>query len=306
MAIYDMSGRSLSSCYGVSGGVLQKAYDMSGREIWALNPVSLKVANYNVGDWYIGSHTYVPTSYKTEYLDLQNAIFTAIDVDVCCMQEAPPKFCQDGTMASVFLDNYFDYFETAAAYTSSTIPYRTIGSNIEIEDFESINFGTGAYYDTTRTYEKFYITVGGKRICFISSHLALVHSYTVNQAMEMLAAVNGEEYYVIMGDYNTVIYEDVEDFRTTQDYQDIIVPYLTAGCNSANLSDFGVFFTYYSNTLEEIEQHPSSANYMCATDQIFTSPNITINNAYINTIKLYDGINQKIDHVPIIAELTVY
>ena len=301
MGIYDKSGNILNLCRAIDGSVPSHAYNLNGDAIWNKDLIILKVANYNVGDWYIGTHTYVPTAKKTEYENLQRTIFGNIDVDVCCMQEAPPKFCQDGTMASVILDDFFEYIETAAAYTSSTIPYRTIGSNIEIEDFESITFPSGASYDTTRSYEKFYITVGGKRICVISSHLALVHSYAVRQAAEMLQAVSGEDYFIIMGDYNTRIYPTDPDYKQTEDYIDMIKPYIDAGCHSANLTH-EVFYTYGSTSWED---YMNGDGYICATDHIFTSPNILIDEAYMDTTKRTDLIDEKVDHMPLVAHLII-
>lgn len=302
MGIYDKNGNALPACYDKDGNALSNAYDKDGNVIWSASPVSLKVANYNVGDWYIGSHTYVPEAYKTEYTNLQNDIFTAIDVDLCCMQEAPKQFCVDGTLASTILENYFEYTQWCAAYESSTIPSRTEGSNYAIEDFQMVDFTGSAYSGTTRTYEKFYITVGGKRICIIESHYSLTHSTAVLQNQQMMAAAAGEEYCIIMGDFNTTIHSDAEDYLLTEDYIDLVKPWIDAGYNSANCSDFGVFYTYGSTSWEQYQQ---GNGYISATDHIFTSPNITIDSVTMNTLKRTDAIDHKVDHMPIVAELTI-
>lgn len=45
--------------------------------------------------------------------------------------------------------------------------------------------------------------------------------------------------------------------------------------------------------------------YICATDHIFTSPNILIDEAYMDTTKRTDLIDEKVDHMPLVAHLII-
>lgn len=302
MAIYDNDGNALSVCYDNEGNALSHAYDLEGNVVWDATPVTMRFTTYNVGDWYIGSHTLVPTDKKTAYETLQRTIFENVNADICCMQEAPPKFCQDDTLASTILDDFFDHLETCAAYTSSFIPYRTYGSNIQMEDFQMIFYSSAGQEGTTKTFEKFYVTVGGRRICVIGTHLSLTKSVAIQQASELISAVSGEQYYIICGDFNTAIHADEPDYTELTDYQTIVKPFLDAGMNSANLADFGAFYTYGSVSYESYLQ---GNGYMSATDHIFTSQNITIDDVFVDTTKLNDTIADKVDHIPLVADLTV-
>lgn len=302
MAIYDKNGNMLSVCYNKNGNSLNAAYDKYGNTVFP-DSINLRVANYNVGDWYIGSHSYVPEAKKTQYENLQETIFRNINADVCCMQEAPPKFCTDGTLASMILNQFFDHYETCAAYESSPIPYRTDATKtLTIEDFRMINFTGSANSGSTQTYEKFYVTIGNKRICFIESHYSLTHSTAVLQNQQMIQAVANEPYFIAMGDLNTRIYPTDENYLLTEDYIDLVKPWIDLGYHSANCADFGVFYTYGSTSWEQYQQ---GDGYICATDHIFTSSNIMINNAWMDTTKRIDAITDKVDHMPIIADLII-
>lgn len=303
MAIYDKNGNVMSACYDKNGNPLNAAYDKNGEVIWTARPTTLRVANYNVGDWYTGTHTYVPEAKKAQYEALHETIFQNVDADVCCMQEAPPKFCTDDTLASGILDQFFDHYENCTAYDTSPIPYRTDATKtLTMEDFQMINFYGSARSGTTQTYEKFYVTIDGKRICFVESHYSLTHETAVLQNQQMMQAIKNEQYFVAMGDLNTRIYPTDADYLQTEDYIDLVKPWIDKGYNSANCSDFGVFYTYGSTSWESYQQ---GDGYICATDHIFTSPNITISNAWMDTTKRTDANADKIDHMPLVADLII-
>lgn len=287
MAIYDVDGNALSSCYDVDGNALSKTYDVDGDVIWTAGPSPLKIATYNVGDWGWGSGTISP-EYKEDYLNLQNTIFTNINVDICGMQEYSNNFCTDGTKASVIVDNYFDYINDSG--------YWRIGSNIPFDSFETLDYvtismagGSGDY----AKYNKAYITIDGKSICIINCHFSTSQATQEAQAAEILSVALQEEYCIVCGDFNTVI-----SALTDTDYINMIKPFIDEGFTDANCGAFGIFSTYYATS-------DPNADYKPATDHIIVSPNITIANAYVDTTKLTDGLDQKIDHIPLVAELLI-
>lgn len=290
--IYNINGDSLSSAYNVSGTGISKAYNSSGTKVFDNGSTSstIRIANYNVGQWYIGNGYTIPTTYKTDYTNLQTTIFNNIDVDICCMQEATDTFCQDGTLASAFLPTWFDDVNT----TTGDVNYQAhkIATNgIGMTDYESINFTNGV--SNYLTYEKCYVTLNSKTVCIFNTHLSTNQTYQVAQSGELLTAVAEEEYFILCGDFNTVI----ED-KTEADYTYCIKPFLDAGYSDANCGDFGIFPTYYADS-------DPNADYKPATDHIIVSSNITITNAWVETTKLTDDLEHKIDHVPLVAELTI-
>lgn len=290
MNIYNVDGNAISLCYNKNGNALQNAYDVNGNVIWASSASSLKVATYNVGQYYIGNSHPIPTEYKTEYTNLQTTIFNNIQPDICLMQEATNLFCADGTLANTFLSTWFDTFQT----TRGDIGYqahKVATGGITIEDYTEVAFthAVGNYPG----YETFYITVDGKRIFMVNTHMTTSQSYQEAQCTEILNAVAGKEYFIICGDFNTVI-----SALNDEDYIKCIKPFIDLGYKDANCGRFGIFPTYYDTS-------DPNADYKPATDHIIVSPNITISDAWVNTTKLTDGLNDKIDHVPLVAELLI-
>ena len=67
MAIYNKDGQNIASLYDKNGSDLSQAYDLNGNIIYMSEPTTIKVMSYNVGNWYIGSGTNVPTDKKSIY-----------------------------------------------------------------------------------------------------------------------------------------------------------------------------------------------------------------------------------------------
>lgn len=287
MGIYNISGNTLNACYNMEGNNLSSAYNVSGDDVWAESQSGLKVATYNVGDWGWGDGT-ISADYKTDYLNLQNTIFTNIDVDICAMQEWSTRFCTDGTLSSVITDKYFDHLDGSG--------YWAIGSNFAFTSFQTLDYvsidmsgGSGDY----KKYNKAYVTIDGKSICLINCHFATHQATQEAQAAEILSIARQEPYCIVFGDFNTVI-----SSLTDTDYVNMIKPFIDAGFTDANCGAFGILPTYYAT-------NDPSAEYKPATDHIIVSSNITITNAYVDTTKLTDGLTQKIDHVPLVAVLSI-
>lgn len=285
MAIYDKSGNLLSACYGRTGNALAKAYNVNGEQIWTSNPTTIKVGTYNVGDWGWGSGL-PPVADKDTYLALQNTLFSEMGVDICAMQEWSASFCSDGTMSSIVTDKYFEYLQGSGVWA--------IGSNIPFDSFSANTYTTVSAGGDYAKYEKAYFTIGGKNVCFFNTHFALTQDIQEAQSAEILNLARQEEYCIVCGDWNTVIHS-----MTDTDYTAMVKPFIDAGFEDANCGKFGIFSTYYGTS-------DPTADYKPATDHILVSGNIEILDAYVNTTKLTDDIDAKIDHVPLIAELVIY
>lgn len=283
MAVYTINGDVVNTLYDKNGSTINQAYDINGHVVYQPTASSIRVATYNVGGWYIGSGTNVPAANKTEYVNLQKSILSAVDADIVCFQEYWNIFCADGTTADSVIGEFFTQQEKTDATT--TWNGHVIASNgIVLNDYESIRFVN--YYSTAPGYEKCYINIGGRNVCIINTHLSTAAGGKKEpQSQEIFEAVANEPYFIITGDFNT----------ETTDYDAIVKKFVDAGYNSANLNgseyNFNTFYT--------------SAGVGKPTDQIITSSNITISDVYVNSIKLTDDINDKIDHIPLVAELII-
>jgi hypothetical protein len=288
MAIYDKNGNILSVCYDKNGNPLNVAYDKDGNVVFTSD--TFRVCTYNTGQFYIGNGSPIPTESKSIYTDLQTRIFSDITPDICIMQETTTKFCQDGTLADTFLATWFDNFQTTRG-GSGYQAHKVATNGITIEDYTEIPFinAVGNYPG----YETFYITVKGKRIFCVNTHMSTNQTYQEAQCTEILNAVEGKEYFIVCGDFNTVIAS-----KTDTDYVNCIKPFIDKGYKDANCGSFGIFPTYYGTA-------DPNASYRPATDHIIVSANIDIVNAFVNTLKLTDDINEKIDHMPLVADLII-
>lgn len=291
MSVYNKNGNALLSVYGKNGSALTHAYDKDGDLVYTSGGVAVRVMNYNVGQYYIGNGSPIPTASKSIYSALQTTIFNNQHPDICVMQEATDQFCADGTLADTFLSSWFDTFET----TRGSIGYQA--HKIATDGYEISNYTAVPFTNAVGNYpgyETCTITIGNKEVFFVNTHMSTTQSYQEAQCAEILAAVANKERFVVCGDFNTVI-ESLSD----TDYITCIKPFIDEGYADANCGSFGIFPTYYATA-------DPNADYKPATDHIIVSSNIVIANAYVDTTKLTDGIDEKIDHVPLIADLIIY
>lgn len=292
MALYDKDGNELVTVYDAEGNEVLTVYDAEGNVIWVADR-QITVCCYNVGQWYIGSGSRIPTENKTEYTALQTTIFNNIRPDICMMQEAPTTFCKDGTLAADFLSTWFDDIHITRG--AEGFKAHTMAShNLPIRDYTEVGFvnASGNYPG----YETGYVTVNGHQIFLVNTHIVTTPQATQEaQVAEIRAAVADKEYFIICGDFNFVIHS-----LTDEDYTDCIKPFVDLGYHTANCGEFGIFNTYYRTAEADPED-----GYKPATDHIITSSNIDIISVYVDTTKLTDNINDKIDHIPLVAVLDV-
>lgn len=291
MAIYNSNGDEINVCFDTNGNNVSVVYDSVGNQILETGSI-LKVATYNVGQWYVGNSNPIPSSSKNTYSALQTEIFDAIKPDLCLMQEATHLFCEDGTLALDFLASWFDEFHI----TNGDIGYKAhmiASNNIDIENYTEHQFehGVGNYI----SYETSYITFNEKSIFVVNTHISTNQTYQELQCAEILQAVSDKERFIICGDFNTAIFS-----KSDIDWTNCIKPFADMGYHLANCGAFGIMPTYWATS----NPNPPDG-YTPATDFIITSANITILDAFTDTTKLSDGLNDKIDHIPLVAVLNV-
>lgn len=295
MSIYDVSGNGLNSAYGKTGAALSNAYDIEGTEIFPDEPpvIPMTVMTFNVGSFYTEWHP-APSSTGDVFYLRNKGIFEQYNLLFAGMSE---WYNEIGTVAaSVLMDEFFGaYYPNYTPYPNSanhalTSGFYSAASNVTLTKYT--NQGS-----ENRYFQKGYITVDGKTICCILTHLDLNSSARALQFQELMTAVANETYFIITGDFNFTI-QSVGD----SEYNNSIKVALDLGYHSAQ-NENSLINTWYGGQTAE----GSSSKY--PLDNIITSANIDITNVRVDTTKLTDGLCEQyeiiIDHLPLIAELTI-
>lgn len=232
---------------------------------------------------------------------LISSILKKYNPDVAGFQEYDTSRSLGGVPIKEYLENIWESVEVGVP--SSRTYSKAIVSHRETTPIETMEFSTLSPNTAKERlgYHKTYIEVNGKKIAVFNTHLDVSDSknsegvpYKYFQAQELCELVSKEEYFILMGDFNTTclgIYED--------DYINQLKPFVDKGFNIANCcAEFGFDITWYGTASKDGEKYP--------TDNIITSANITINNAFADYQKADNNTDgQVLDHMPLIAYLTV-
>lgn len=291
MSVYDINGVELVNVYDKSGVELEQAYDIDGNPLMSIEPTQLKVMTYNVGGWYIGSGTNVPTSEKEAYYELQTGMIEDNDPDILFINEYLAQFCEDGTSALTMLQGLFPYVVTK---TSGVYYGRAICSKYPLSNFTQHNFTAGTtsyYYDTAN------ITIKGETITLVVLHLMVnPESSRYLQAQELCEFLKTLNAFIACGDYNTGISPDNgTDNTSSVNYEHYIKLFTDEGFHTVNCANNGFMVTCNDGV--------DGTGTDWVIDNIITSSDITVLSAYVDTTKLTDSISGKIDHMPLIATL---
>lgn len=290
MSIYNMAGESISFAYSVDSE-LNTAYDISGEVVFQKQDmISLKVMTYNVGQWYIGGHDNVPADKDSIYYNLQNGIIQQTDADILLLEEYTKQFSKTGRTALSLLEQYYPYIHEQGGDSATSSNGRCIASKYPISNYTVRNFNDGSklYYDTCT------ITVNDIPITVLVTHLHWDNlSKRKSEINTIISLASGMDYLIGGGDLNTINCRNTSE----EDYTNILLPLLSAGFHIANCGDFGFIGTHGADS--------SYPNNLSILDNIFTSSNIQITNAYSDNTKLTDDIGDYIDHLPLIAELSI-
>ena len=275
--IYNVNGNSISDIYDYSGQAVEQAYDVDGNEL--LESPALVVMSYNV-QWFSGLN-----SNQT----MQEGILSTYKPDIIGMQEVT-RSDSFPSMATTLLSRDYPSMYLGGQTNKSAIASKKTLSNVSSSDFAS-------QASETRGYQKAYFAVDGKTVCWINTHLETSDSESakVAQAEEIFSLVQNEPYFIITGDFNTVC-KSVND----TEYTTIMKQFIDAGYHSANCSaQHGFLDTWTSGSTA------GGTWYPC--DHIITSANISIDNVIADTTKIDVAAQtgQSIDHLPIIAYLTI-
>lgn len=283
MSIYDINGNVLHAAYNYEGQTISKAYDIVSDVVFPDTPTSIKVMTYNVGQWYTGGGDNVPADKDAAYYALQNGMISANNPDVLLIEEYWKVFSKTGRTALSMLQQYFPYIHEQGGY--SGYYGRCICSKYPISNYTIHNYSNNAqrYYDSCE------ITINGVPITFVVTHFDTDTAKRAANVQEIIPYLQTLDRFVLGGDLNTFPCASTED----SDYIAILLPLLNAGFHISNCGDFGFLTTYWDGT------------WSGRLDNIVTSSNITITDAYVDETKLSDAIGDKIDHMPLIATLQI-
>ena len=297
MSVYDRRGNLLTDIYDRRGNSLNTAFDRNGNVVFAKNPLNLKVMTYNVGQWYVGGGN--GTSDATtgaNYRALQNTILSAQDADILCIQEYWDVIGTETALS--MLQQYFPYIVEVNGHTSYF--GHAICSKYPISNFVTAPLAKNPTFktveentNTNRFIDRCNITVEGKVLTVFNTHFGLDAETRASNADWLLPLVNAQTNVIVCGDFNLKCLDD-----SHADYTGVIQKFINSGYHVANCSDYGFIKTYSADKSSMDEGTP--------TDNIFTSRNILIDDVYVDTTKLTDSISGKIDHLPLIAEVSVY
>lgn len=287
MSIYQADGTELRTGYSKKGKTISAAYDLEGTLIF---PDALRVMEYNVGGWYIGSGTNVPASADAAWYDLQTGIISRQDADILCICEYWSQFSQAGRTAQSVLLPYYRYIHEE----SGTAQYygRAICSRYPI-----ISYTTHVYTGDTsgRYYDEAVINYKNEPVHIFVTHLHPSDiPKRIEQAEELHTYVQTlTEPFIICGDFNSPLHDPFSSQN-----ESIYRPFLDDGDSLANAGAFGILDTACNGADWE------SGKF--AIDQIICSPEFTIQSVWTDEEKTTDATvlaTNKIDHIPIIAEI---
>ena len=298
MSVYNVSGASLASVYGVGGTSLPSAYDVDGEAVFSPNPLSIKVMTYNCGQWLTGQGTGTSTEDTSaeNHRALLQSIITAQDPDILCIQEYWDVI--GSVTVTSLLGQYFPYIQEVNGET--TYFGHAVCSKYPITNFVTSALSNSPSFEpvgqstnTGRFIDRCNITIDGRTLTVFNTHFDLSTSARANNTDWLLPLMRAQQNVIACGDYNTAC-NTVND----PDYGGVIYKFLYNGYHCANCSSFGFINTWTDSSSD------LTTGETC--DNIVTSANISIDDVYIDSTKLTDGLSEKIDHVPLIAELTVY
>ena len=287
MAVYDVDGNLLTAVYDVEGNALSSAYDVEGNLIYSDN--TLRVCTYNVGGWYIGSGTNVPTASDPAFYALQNGMISDINADILCIEEFWTMFSSSRTAASL-LSQYYDYIETADGNT--TYSGRAICSKYPITSYTQHYFSG----ETARYYDHAVINFNGTNLNVFVTHLHPSDStIRIAEATELFNYIQTQGYtnYIVCGDFNSNLHDPMTEVNIA-----IYKQFLDEGCAIANDGAFGILNTACNSA--------DWSQDAFAIDNIIASDAFTINSVNTNTAKTTNAAvlaANKIDHIPLYAVL---
>lgn len=286
MAIYNIDGNALNGAYNVNGSSLVNAYDIDGEAVFPTGATSLKVMTYN-WRW-------------CQEFNSQQAMQTAIiqnnDADIIGFQE----FSKNSSVPAVGANALSGYstIKLSNHYNYNAMASKSLAlSNVTIADFQTQDPYDISTYNETRCYMKCYLSIGGKTVCWINTHLCYhTDESQYAQMAEIFALAEQEDYCIITGDFNSTAVS-----VTDSDYINLFKPFVDAGYNLANSTAERGFTKTWSDSVSAT----SVSQMTDPCDNIIVSGNIDMHSVAFDTTKFSYLNGQSIDHIPVIVTLEI-
>lgn len=286
--IYTIEGNRLFTPYDIGGDSINSAFDIGGNRVFpSATGDPLTVMTYNVGKF----------SGINSQQAMQNLIISTYDADVIGMQEIGNSSTIPTVGQNMLTDYQYKQISNHKNYILTATKELAI-SNVVIADFQNQDPEDMSRYNETRAYTKVEVEVNGKTIAFINTHLCyLTTSIKYLQMGELFDIAEQYDYVIITGDFNS--YEMTEQ---AADYINMYKPFVDAGYHLANNSPRAGF----QNTYTSATSASSLSDLSTAPDSIIVSSNIDIESVVFDTTKFSYLNGSAIDHIPVIAHLTIY
>ena len=273
MEIYDVNGSEVLTVYDFRGNTVENLFDATGN-----NVSDLVVMSYNV-QRFRGINSSA---------DIVDGIFRKYKPDIIGFQEYQTTSTMDGVDIPTFLGRYWEHLEIGDTKIMNYT--KAVASNLELTDPSTVYYTA---YTESRSYQKMYVTIYGKRIAVFNTHLD-ISANKEKQIKELFDAVSQEEYFIIIGDLNTVCKS-----TTDVDYIYMMKQFVDAGYHCANCSDQNGFHDTWTDGTTETNGSWEQ------TDNVITSANIDISKVVIDRAKIEANTGKTLDHLPLIAYLKV-
>lgn len=247
----------------------------------ALEETSFVVMSFNVKRF---------TGLNSNLVVLKN-IIDKYEPSVIALQEFVTSVNAISVYRTLFANYPYYYY-----YTGATNPI-CIVSKYEFDDVTGVVYQDQESYEN-RGYILAHITVNNNSVALLNTHLEILPSADSSrttrtaQAAELLTAMQGEEYAICCGDFNSADCFNVDGL----DYIGSIKPFIDEGYHSANCSNqHGFLKTWYDGYTIS-----ASSDAWCL-DQIITTSNIDIDNVIVNKDKNDSDNASELDHFPLVA-----
>lgn len=261
--------------------MLPEAYNVDGN---AIHPDTVTLMTYNVQMW----------NGINSQAAMQNAIIAKYKPDLIGMQE----LANVTTLPTIGQNMLSDYQVKQLSNHKNKIMLVTKDkplSNLVIADFEHQDPEDATRYNETRAYMKADITINGKTVTLINTHLCyLTPSVMYQQMAEVFALAEQCERVILFGDFNTPAITEQSD-----GYINMYKQYVDAGYNLANNSPAAGFHNTFTNATSAT----SLADLTSAPDTIIVSGNIEIVDVVFDTTKFSYLNGSTIDHIPVVARV---
>ena len=223
---------------------------------------------YNIGHFNYGVGVGLPSSIYAEKLNNYKNFLESCGCSIIGIQEYATYIDEAQTISSDTALFDLNYPKNGG----QTNLWCALKSKYRFYNKESGSFGNRPYVAAT-------MNVNGNPVYFLCVHLspgAANASARVTEAQQIIQKVSNKTRYVIFGDFNPEPGEEDSLFSL----------FASENMNLANCGNFGKIVTYHNDPRYII-------------DNIITSSNITIENAY--SLDVYSLLSS--DHLPLIAQL---